>query len=75
MATELVSSTAFGEAVREALVRSPCHNLRANTMDLMANLAAFDRALAAEERMNIGDDRHEDGSAISLTTVMVSSLV
>ena len=47
MAMDMVSSTSFGEAVREALVRSPSRELRTNAVGMLASLARIDREIAA----------------------------
>lgn len=82
MAVEMVSSTAFGEAVKEAMVRSPSRDLRANAMSVLASLARIDRQIAGEEGPEGeggsgggGSTGCADGDGsgfISLTTVMVS---
>ncbi|CAM9266774.1 unnamed protein product, partial [Scytosiphon promiscuus] len=46
MAMAMVSSTAFGEAVREALVRSPSLELRANAFGMLAGLSRIDHETA-----------------------------
>lgn len=78
MAMDMVSSTAFGEAVREALVRSPCGELRGNAMGVLENLNLIDVEIAEKERgvVSSGDGGGGSGGVntdfISLTTVMVS---
>lgn len=82
MAMDMVSSTAFGEAVREAMVRSPSRELRTNTMSVLASLARIDREIAGEvyaDGSSSPDAGCEGGAGggrsggfISQTTVMVS---
>lgn len=72
MAIAMASSTAFGEAVREALVRSPSRDLRVNTMALLASLAGIDGALVEEERK--ARIAGGDGCSTSLMTIIVSVL-
>lgn len=71
MAMSMVSSTAFGEAVREALVRSPSRELRENAMGVMASLAGIDREVAGEAGAYEGGGGG-GGEFVSQTTVMVS---
>lgn len=71
MAIAMASSTAFGEAVREALVRSPSRDLRVNTMALLASLAGIDGALVEEERKK-ARIAGGDGRCTSLMTIIVS---
>lgn len=70
MAMDMASSTAFGQAVREALVRSPCRELRVNTMAMLASLSRIDREIDAEVEA-YGGDGGGSGGFISQTTVMV----
>ncbi len=68
MAMDMTSSTAFGEAVREALVRSPSGPLRVNARAMLASLSRIDDEIAAEVEARGGDR----GGFINQTTVMVS---
>ena len=75
MAMDMVSSTSFGEAVREALVRSPSRELRTNAVGVLASLARIDREIAAAMYGDGGGGGGGGGSGefISQTTVMVRS--
>ncbi|CAN0216357.1 unnamed protein product, partial [Ectocarpus sp. 12 AP-2014] len=76
MAMTMVSSTAFGEAVREALVRSPSRELRENAMGVMAALAGIDREVAGEAgAYEGGDGGGGGGEFVSQTTVMAQLLI
>lgn len=72
MAMDMVSSTSFGEAVREAMVRSPSRELRTNAMGVLASLARIDREIAAAMYVDeSGGDGGGSSEFISQTTVMV----
>lgn len=76
MAMDMASSTAFGQAVREALVRSPCRELRVNAMAMLASLSRIDREIAAQVEAYGGEGGGGGGGSggfISQTTVMVRS--
>lgn len=76
IAMDMVSGTAFREAVREAMVRSPSEQLRAFVMNVLSSLAEVDREIAGEAEggggggAGVGAGRKN--GFVSLTTVMVS---
>lgn len=70
MAMDMASSTSFGQAVREALVRSPSRELRVNARSMLASLSRVDLEIAAEVEA-YGGQGGERGGFISQTTVMV----
>ena len=69
IALSMASSTAFGEAIREALVRSPSSVLRANAMALLRNLASIGGVLAEAEGCSDGC------GGMRVTTAFVSGAV
>lgn len=69
IALSMASSTAFGGAIREALVRSPSSDLRANAMALLENLASIDGVFAEAEGYSDG------GGGMRVTTAIVSGTV
>lgn len=77
MAMEMVSGTAFGEAVREAMVRSPSGKLREFAMNVLSSLAEVDREIAGEAGGGGGGGGGCGAGAgrvngfVSLTTFMV----
>lgn len=72
IAMDMASSTAFGQAVREALVKSPSRELRVNARSMLASLSRIDDEIAVEvEAYGGGGHGGERGGFISQTTVMV----